>query len=94
MTKNGDDRSAHLLDEFRRPTYPEWRAEAERMLAGTAFEKRLFTPTVEGITLRPLYTAADDAKLPHLGGQPSAVNRVSARSYGARGRSVIGKQSG
>ncbi len=70
MTKNGDDRSAHLLDEFRRPTYPEWRAEAERMLAGTAFEKRLFTPTVEGITLRPLYTAADDAKLPHLGGQP------------------------
>jgi methylmalonyl-CoA mutase len=43
------------------PDLEAWRAEAVAALKGASFEKKLLTPLTEGITLRPLYTAADSA---------------------------------
>lgn len=47
------------LDEFIPPTYPEWKAACEALLKGAPFEKKMFTPTYEGITFSPMYTLAD-----------------------------------
>ena len=48
-----------LFAEFAAATSAEWRCEAEAALAGASFEKRLFTPTPEGLTLRPIYFVED-----------------------------------
>ncbi|WP_053166981.1 methylmalonyl-CoA mutase family protein [Planococcus glaciei] len=42
--------------QFSERTYEEWREAAEKALKGKPFEKTLKTPTIEGITLEPLYT--------------------------------------
>ena len=47
------------LDEFKKPVYEEWKAEAIASLKGADFDKKLFTKTYEGITLKPIYTKAD-----------------------------------
>ncbi len=44
------------FDEFSIPTYDEWKVEVEKALKGGIFEKKMFTPTYEGITLEPIYT--------------------------------------
>jgi methylmalonyl-CoA mutase len=41
---------------FSERTYEEWQAAAEAALKGKPFEKTLKTPTIEEITLEPLYT--------------------------------------
>lgn len=45
------------FDEFPLPDYDQWKAEAEAALKGAPFDKRMFTPTYEGIQLEPIYTA-------------------------------------
>ncbi|HSA83124.1 MAG TPA: methylmalonyl-CoA mutase family protein, partial [Geminicoccaceae bacterium] len=50
------------------PEFAEWRALAERETQGQA--DRLVWATPEGITVKPLYTAADLERLETLGGLP------------------------
>jgi len=45
------------FDEFSPANYDEWKEAAIGALKGAAFEKSMHTPTYEGITLEPLYTA-------------------------------------
>ena len=59
------------FDEFAPASYGTWEAAAGAALAprggepvkGPAFEKRMFTPTYEGITLKPMYTVEDTKEL-------------------------------
>ncbi len=52
-----------LLAEFPTPTLEQWRDEVVRLLKGAPFDKKMLTPTWEGITLEPLVTAEDVAAL-------------------------------
>ncbi|MCR5347525.1 MAG: hypothetical protein K6E38_07085 [Fretibacterium sp.] len=62
---------ALTFDEFSPASYEAWETAAGAALApkggepvkGPGFEKRMFTQTYEGITLRPLYTAGDTKDL-------------------------------
>ncbi|MBE2204308.1 MAG: acyl-CoA mutase large subunit family protein [Chthoniobacterales bacterium] len=47
------------LDEFSPATYEDWRRAAEESLKGAPFDKKLITPTPEGIKLQPIYGKAD-----------------------------------
>lgn len=47
------------LDEFIPPTYEEWKEACEKLLKGAPFDKKMYTPTYEGITFSPMYTFAD-----------------------------------
>lgn len=42
--------------KFPKRTYDEWRQAAEKAIGGKTVESTLKTPTIEGITLEPLYT--------------------------------------
>ncbi len=48
-----------LLEEFSVPTLEQWREEVIRLLRGIPFEKKILTPTPEGVTLQGMYTADD-----------------------------------
>ncbi|MBD3167267.1 methylmalonyl-CoA mutase, partial [bacterium] len=48
-----------LLDEFAAPGYKQWRDEVDRLLKGAPYDKKMRTPTAEGITLEPLYRRED-----------------------------------
>ena len=54
------------FDEFKIPTYDEWKEETVKALKGEDFNKRLFTKTFEGITLKPIYTKEDIADNPQF----------------------------
>lgn len=58
------------FEEFAVPTREEWYNEAVAALKGAPFDKRMFTPTYEGITLEPIYTLADNEELLDIGGMP------------------------
>jgi len=47
------------LDEFPAATYEEWKIAAEESLKGAPFDKKLITPTPEGIKLQPIYNRLD-----------------------------------
>jgi len=53
-----------LLSEFPVPSLEAWKEEVVRLLKGAPFEKKMFTATYEGITLKPIYTAEDTKDLP------------------------------
>jgi methylmalonyl-CoA mutase len=50
-------------------TVADWQASVEKQLKGKPLDS-LNTETPEGITLKPLYTAADTASLPHANTLP------------------------
>ena len=52
-----------------KPNLAEWRALATKELKG-ADPDTLNRETLEGITVKPLYTEADTADLPHMGSLP------------------------
>ena len=58
------------FDEFAAPTREEWYNEAVAALKGAPFEKKMFTPTYEGITLEPIYNLEDSEELQKIGGFP------------------------
>ncbi len=64
------------LDEFPIPSYEDWKQAAIEALKGAPFEKKLFTKTPEGITIEPLYTKANLAKVPFLGSLPGEAPYV------------------
>ena len=73
-----------LLGEFPAVTHDDWRQLVEKELKGAPFEKKMFTRTVEGITLAPIYCRADVADLPHvasLPGLPPFVRGTTAGGY-------------
>jgi len=79
--KNGESPpDAPLFEEFDATAYNEWRKEAERLLKGASFEKRLLTATHEGITLEPIFCREDIADITHadsLPGSPPFVRGAS-----------------
>jgi len=68
-----------LQSEFGPHSYAEWKTAAEALLKGASFDKKMLTPTYEGITLQPLYRRNDvpvsaEAELPGSGsGMRSAL---------------------
>lgn len=76
------------LEEFGKPSYEQWREEAEKSLKGAPFGKMLLTGTPEGITLDPIYNPSDAEELAHTGGFPGEAPYV--RGAGVLGRSVGG----
>jgi methylmalonyl-CoA mutase len=74
------------MAEFPDKSLADWRALAEQELGGKGVEG-LGTETLEGITLKPLYTAADLEVLEHLGslpGFPPYLRGVRATMYANR----------
>lgn len=59
-----------LLSEFPPASYESWRKLVEGELKGAPFEKKMFTATYEGITLKPIYRAEDTAGLAHVNSMP------------------------
>ena len=51
------------FDEFKIPSYDEWKEAAIALLKGAPFDKKLKTKLYEGITLEPIYNASDVEKL-------------------------------
>lgn len=78
-----NDSHTPLLSEFEPATREAWKAAAEALLKGAPFEKKLLTPTPEGITLQPLYFREDAEGLAHLGSFPGAAGYV--RGYDPAG---------
>ena len=57
------------MAEFRKPTLADWQALADKEGRGRQHDE-LVWKTPEGIPVKPLYTAADLADVPHTGGLP------------------------
>ncbi len=73
-----------LLSEFPPVNYDDWRKLVETELKGAPFDKRMFTATHEGITLKPIYRRQDIATLPHVNSFPGFapfVRGTSASGY-------------
>lgn len=70
-----------LLAEFEPPAPGQWRAEAEKLLKGAPFEKKMLTPLPEGITLQPIYEEAPGSFGQDLPGQASRVRGAVASGY-------------
>jgi methylmalonyl-CoA mutase len=79
--------TGRLLADFPPAGYGDWHRLVETELKGAPFDKRMFTPTYENITLKPIYRREDIANLPHLGsfpGFPPFVRGTSAAGYVSR----------
>lgn len=75
---------SNLLAEFPPASYADWRKLVEAELKGAPFDKKMFTATYEGITLKPIYCCEDVANLPHVNSLPGFapfVRGASASSY-------------
>ncbi|MCW5555223.1 MAG: acyl-CoA mutase large subunit family protein [Verrucomicrobiae bacterium] len=59
-----------LLAEFPPVSQDDWRKLVEAELKGAPFDKKMFTATHEGITLKPIYRREDVANLPHVNSLP------------------------
>lgn len=53
------DAQTRFVEGFSTPTYDEWVAEVEKALKGAPFDKKMYTKTYDGFTLRPIYTKQD-----------------------------------
>lgn len=69
------------LDEFKAPSYEEWKAEAVASLKGGDFDKKLLTKTYEGITLKPIYTKADFAGNEEFPGEGDYLRGTDPAGY-------------
>ncbi len=67
------DNQLKFVDDFPTPTYEEWVAEVDKALKGAPFEKKMFTKTYEGITVRPVYTRQDWPSTGDPSGFPGAM---------------------
>jgi methylmalonyl-CoA mutase len=80
------DSQIKFVEDFATPTYDEWVAEVDKALKGAPFEKKMYTKTYEGISVRPVYTRHDwpptgdpsgfPGMLPFTRGSNAAGNRV------------------
>ena len=72
-----------LLADFPPVSYGDWHRLVEAELKGAPFDKRMFTPTYEGITLKPIYRREDTAE-PAAPEFISRLRPVCARDQGQR----------
>jgi methylmalonyl-CoA mutase len=56
--------------EFPPVSFDDWRRLVETELKGAPFDKRMLTPTYEGITLQPIYRREDISRLAHVQSWP------------------------
>lgn len=70
------------FDGFNYASYDEWKDAAVAALKNASFDKKMFTPTYEGITLSPLYTIEDTKDL--------NAARTFPGLYSLRGNSAAG----
>ncbi len=70
-----------LLSEFTAVPFEKWKAQVEAELKGVPYEKKLVTPTWEGIPLQPIYTEADTKDLEHLKSKPGYGQLARGSSY-------------
>lgn len=68
-TPGGEDR-LDLAADFAPPGYEDWKKEAIALLKDAPFDRKMFTPTYEGITLKPIYNADDIQGSPVPGSFP------------------------
>jgi methylmalonyl-CoA mutase len=87
---NGTDpkaRTDRLLANFAPAGYGDWHRLVESELKGESFDKRMFTPSYEGITLKAIYRPEDIANLPHLNSYPGFAPFVrGSRASGYAGQ--------
>jgi methylmalonyl-CoA mutase len=62
-----------LFAEFEPADYAQWKAEAEHLLKGAPFDKKMFTRLPEGITLASLYRSEDVAGLSFADAPPGSA---------------------
>ena len=74
------EQSPPLFAEFEPPSYEEWVEATVKSLKGRPFEK-LTSQTVEGIEIRPFYTAADAPTETPSPGQPPFRRGTQADGY-------------
>ncbi len=53
------DSQIKFVEDFATPSYDEWVDEVNKALKGAPFEKKMYTKTYEGISVRPVYTRQD-----------------------------------
>jgi methylmalonyl-CoA mutase len=73
--------------EFDAADYGKWKETATASLKGASFEKSMYTPTFEGITLEPIYTAGHTEALRAFRAFPGAgtfLRGTSASGYLSR----------
>ncbi len=78
--KNTNRNCACLFEEFSSSSYQQWRAEAERLLRGASFDKKMITHTDEGITLQPIYRKEDLKDVPHIDSFPGTPPYIRGNS--------------
>jgi len=84
-SENTPEQTGSLLNQFSVPNLDQWKDEVERLLKGAPFAKKMFTKTIEGITIDPMYTGSDNVDLPwseNLPGQWPFLR--GAKASGAR----------
>jgi len=69
-----------LLAEFPPVSYDQWRKLVEAELKGAPFDKKMFTATYEGLTLKPIYRREDVAAWPHVDSLPGFAPFVRGTS--------------
>jgi methylmalonyl-CoA mutase len=67
------DQQLNFAQGFAMPSYDEWVAEVEKALKGAPFDKRMYTKTYEGLTLRPIYSRQDWPPVGDPSGFPAAM---------------------
>ena len=67
------EQQMNFVEGFTMPTYEEWVAEVEKALKGAPFDKRMYTRTYEGVTLRPIYAPQDWPSAGDPSGFPGAM---------------------
>ncbi len=80
------DSQIKFVEDFATPSYDDWVEEVNKALKGAPFEKKMYTKTYEGISVRPVYTRQDwpptgdpsgfPGALPYTRGSTAAGNRV------------------
>jgi methylmalonyl-CoA mutase len=80
MTASDTQQSGKLLTEFPVVSYGDWKQLVEAELKGAPFDKKMFTATYEGITLKPIYRKEDTAGLPHVNSFPGFAPFVRGSS--------------
>lgn len=76
-----------LLAEFPAASHAEWKALVEAELKGAPFDKKMLSPTYEGLVLQPVYRREDGAKVGHANSLPGFAPFVrGARASGYVGR--------
>ncbi len=62
-----------FFEEFEIPTYDDWKSAATAALKGEDFDKKMFTQTYEGITLKPIYNKEDVENLELIDALPGVA---------------------